>query len=75
MNQILKNDFSNEPELERFVSELEEKKQTYDVIKTEYESVAQEFQQRKQAFINSCEDEEVREELNQLFLNKTKLKV
>jgi hypothetical protein len=72
MRRIESNDFSNEPELVHLSAELEEKKQTYEALKVEYETAEQEFHQRAQAFIESCEDEEVREELNQLFLNKQK---
>jgi len=72
--KILRFDFSNESELARLFFELEEKKQTYDTVKSKYESAKQEFEQRVKTFINSCEDEEVREELNQLFLNKQKIK-
>lgn len=73
--QIKASDFTTEPELAHIFSELEEKKQAYDALKAEYECAEQEFQQRTKAFINSCEDEEVREELNELFLNKQKVKV
>jgi hypothetical protein len=61
MRRIEENDFTNEPELAHLSAELEVKKQAYDALKAEYISAEQEIQQRTQAFINSCEDEEVKE--------------
>ncbi len=61
INKIEANDFSNEPELAQIFAELEEKKLTYEALQNEYEIAEQEIQQRSQAFINSCQDKEVKE--------------
>lgn len=66
MRKIETNDFTNEPELFCFYTEMQERQQLYEERKTEYEDALNDLKKRAALFISSCEDEEVRGFLEQM---------